>query len=176
MKKALDNFLAWCRTDSGRKKVRYFLASVITTIFSQAVLFLANYGRIATAVECSVIATAAGAVPSYYLNRAWAWGRSERSHLMKEVVPFWALAFFGLFVSIGAVDLADGQAKSAHLSHLAVTVIDNFAYLMAFVVVWVIKFIIFDKLVFVDHQRGGARAPRPEGALEPAPLIESEIG
>ena len=38
-------------------------------------------------------------MPAYYLNRAWVWGKRGKSHLTKEVVPFWAFAFSGLVLS-----------------------------------------------------------------------------
>ncbi len=152
MRTSLDRFFAWYHTDSGRKKVRYFLASVIATVVSQAVLFFTyTVGEIASAVTCNFIATAAGAVPSYYLNRAWAWGKTGRSRVAKEIVPFWILAFVGLVVSLGAVAVAEHQAKQAGLSHLAVGIVVNLANLAAFGVVWVLKYIIFDKFVFVPH-------------------------
>ena len=85
------------------------------------------------------------------MNRKWAWGKTGRSHLWKEVVPFWALAFIGWAVSTFSVHLMEGYAKSHHFSHLASTASVTVVYVAAFGVLWVAKFIIFNKLLFVHH-------------------------
>ncbi len=148
----------WYCTETGRKKARYFFSSVVTTIFSQALLFGLQAADFASAVVCSVITTAVSAIPSYYLNRTWAWGKSGKSHVVKEVLPFWVLAFVGLFASMGTVALSDHEATLAGLSRVEVKVVNNAAYLLAFVIVWMVKYVIFDKLVFIDReadQEGG---------------------
>ncbi len=142
---------SWYSTEAGRKKVRYFLASVVATAISQGTLFITyTILSVGSAVECNVIATAVGAVPSYYLNRMWAWGKSGRSHMLKEVVPFWVLAFLGLGVSLVMVNYASNASKSSHLSHLVTGLVVNLANLVAFGIVWIAKYVIFDKLVFVE--------------------------
>ncbi|MGH9300609.1 MAG: GtrA family protein [Acidimicrobiales bacterium] len=143
---------AWYETPSGRKAVRYSMVSVISVAVSQVVLFL-TFGvlKVAGAVGCNIIATAVAAVPSYYLNRMWAWGKDGRSHLWKEVVPFWSLAFLGLAMSLIAVNWAAHWARTITDSHLGVALIVNVASLLAFGVLWVAKFLIFNKFVFIDH-------------------------
>jgi len=148
----------WYRSDLGRKQVRYFMASVVATLVSFAV-YVVSYGplRLGSAVQCNILSTAVGAVPSYFLNRSWAWGKSGRSHFLKEIVPFWALAFVGLGASLVSVNWAEHQAKAAHLSHAMVTFATSMAMLGAFVVVWIGKFIVFEKLVFIDHTHRRSR-------------------
>jgi putative flippase GtrA len=150
--------VAWLWSPTGRIAVRYSVVSAISVGITQAVLFLTfGVARLASAVVCNVLASAVAAGPSYYLNRRWAWGKTGRSHVWKEVVPFWALAFVGLALSVGAVDLAAEAGRGLELSHLGVAVLVNAASLLAFGVVWVGKFVVFHKVLFVD---------RPE----PAPL------
>ena len=143
---------AWYETPSGKTAVRYSLVSVISVAVGQVVLFL-TFGilKLSTAVGCNIIATAVSAVPSYYLNRKWAWGKDGRSHLWKEVVPFWSLAFLGLALSLIAVAWAEHWAHHITDSHLGVAVIVNFASLLAFGVLWIGKFLIFNRYLFVDH-------------------------
>ena len=104
---APSDMRAWAATPTGKKAVRYTLVSVISVAVSQAVLFL-TFGvlQLASAVPCNIIATAVATVPSYYLNRRWAWGKTGPSHLWKEIVPFWGLAFLGLVLSILLIYLA----------------------------------------------------------------------
>jgi uncharacterized membrane protein len=71
--------------------------------------------------------------------------------LWKEVVPFWVLAFIGLAFSTYWAVAADSLAKHHHLSHLMRTVVVEGAVISAFGVLWVGKFIIFNKILFVHH-------------------------
>jgi putative flippase GtrA len=156
---------AWASTPTGKKAVRYTLVSVVSVAVSQAVLFF-TFGvlRLAGAVTCNIIATAVATVPSYYLNRQWAWGKTGRSHLWKEIVPFWALAFLGLALSILAVDIAESEAHRVTSSHLGTAIIVNASALAAWGVIWIGKFIIFNRLLFVDH--GHHRQGRFETILD----------
>jgi putative flippase GtrA len=107
----------------GRRMLRYSLVSLVSIAVSQAVL-MAAFGRLHwTARLSNVVACAVATVPSYYLNRCWAWGRRGRSHLWKEVVPFWVLAFLGLAFSTWAADLGSTLARQAAASHAATTAV-----------------------------------------------------
>jgi len=135
----------------GVKLFRYSMASVVAVIVS-TVMFVTFDGAIGfSAVVSSTLATAIAAIPSYELNRKWAWGKSGRSHLLKEVVPFWTLAFIGWGFSTFSVALMEHYAKSHHFSHLLQTVTVTLVYIGAFGVLWVGKFIIFNKFMFVHH-------------------------
>lgn len=155
----------WLWSPTGRVAVRYSIASAISVGISLTVLFLA-YGvfHVASAVVCNLIAAAVAAAPSYYLNRNWAWRRSGRSHLWKEVIPFWVLAFVGLGSSLGAVDLAEAIGRALGESHLMVSLMVEAASFLAYAVVWVGKFVIFNTLVFVDRSSTG-RSSEPASAL-----------
>ena len=162
---APSDMRAWVSTPTGRKALRYTLVSMVSVVVSQAVLFL-SFGvlRLASAVPCNIIATAVATVPSYYLNRRWAWGKTGRSHLWKEIVPFWGLAFLGLALSILAVDIAETEAPKITSSHLGTAVIVNFSALAAWGVIWIGKFVIFNRLLFIDH--GHHRQGRLEAMLD----------
>jgi len=137
------------RTPAGRKMVRYSLVSVVSVIVSQVVLFVAQ--SFWSARTSNIVAVCVSAVPSYYLNRAWAWGKTGKSHLMKEIVPFWGLAFLGLILSTWAADFAETWAHSNTDSELLVRLVVNGAALGAFGVLWIGKFFIFNKVLFA-HQ------------------------
>ncbi|MDA8392855.1 MAG: GtrA family protein, partial [Actinomycetota bacterium] len=144
--------LAWTQSPTGRKAVRYSAVSAISIAVSSVVLFV-TYGilRVGSATECNVIATAVAAVPSYYLNRKWAWGRTGASHLWREVVPFWVVAFIGLMFSIWAVRLAVQVCGALHLEHLATSVVVDISAFGSYGVLWVAKFGLFNRWLFVDR-------------------------
>ena len=85
------------------------------------------------------------------MNRKWAWGKTGRSHVWKEVVPFWTLAFIGWAISTVAVNLMETYTKHHHLSHGLSTFWIAFVYLASFGVLWIAKFVIFNKVLFVHH-------------------------
>lgn len=137
------------RTPGGRKMVRYSLVSVISVMVSQVVLFVAQ--SFWSARTSNIVAVCISAVPSYYLNRAWAWGKTGRSHFMKEIVPFWSLALLGLVFSTWAAGYAESNAHRITTSELGGRLIVNFAALAAFGVLWVGKFFIFNKVLFAHR-------------------------
>jgi putative flippase GtrA len=139
------------RGPEGRKLFRYSCASVVAVICSVVLLILFNGVIGLSAWVSSTLATALAAIPNYEMNRKWAWGKTGRSHLWKEVVPFWALAFLGWGFSTISVHVMEGFAKHHHFSHVASTASVTIVYIAAFGVLWVGKFIIFNKVLFVHH-------------------------
>ena len=128
------------------------MVSVVSVILGQVLLALA-FGLLEwSAAWSNVFAVGVSAVPSYYLNRAWAWGKRGRSHFMKEVLPFWGMAFLGLALSTYFVDVAEGHALSYSDNRGVQTIIVNGAALAAFGLLWVAKFVILNKLMFVHHE------------------------
>jgi putative flippase GtrA len=140
------SLLARARTPGGKKMIRYSLVSVVSVIVSQIVLFAAQ--SFWSARTSNIVAVCVSAIPSYYLNRAWAWGKTGKSHLMKEIVPFWSLAFVGLVFSTWAADFAESNAHHLTSSDLGTKLVVNGAALAAFGVLWIGKFVIFNKLMF----------------------------
>jgi putative flippase GtrA len=153
-----SSLLERARTPGGRKLVRYSLVSVVSVIVSQVVLFLAQFNW--SARTSNIIAVCVSAVPSYQLNRAWAWGKTGRSHLMKEIVPFWGMAFLGLILSTWSADFAESHAASITSSALGQKLVVNAAALAAFGVLWIAKFVILNRLLFAP----AAHTPPPEPA------------
>ena len=151
MRSRLDTVLTWSRSPEGKKWVRYSAVSVISVIVSELLLFVA-FGLLHWSARASNIwAVCLSAIPSYYLNRAWAWGKRGRSHFLKEVVPFWTMALIGLAFSTWAADYAESNASRVTSSHFFTTVMVMGASLAAFGVLWVAKFVILNKLMFGAH-------------------------
>ena len=130
----------------GRKPILYSLVSVISVVVSQIVLIICHGVIGLTAEVSNVIAVAAGTIPSYSLNRRWVWGKSTKSHLWKEVVPFWVLSFVGLVFSTVVVSIVEDHNDSTAAIALA--------NLAAFGVLWVAKFLLLHYVLFKDHAPG----------------------
>jgi putative flippase GtrA len=142
----------WEKRDTPEAKhlVKYTMVSVISTMVSFGVLFIV-FGvlKVWGAIASTVFANAAATIPSYYLNRKWVWGKGGRSHLTKEIIPFWSLSAVGIFVSIGGAGLARHISKVQHLSHTEQTALVLLANLASFGVFWVLKFMIFNRMFHV---------------------------
>jgi hypothetical protein len=67
------------------------------------------------------------------------------------MVPFWSLTLLGWLASTGTVEIADSMAKSHHVAGLGRSVAIMGASLFAYGVVWIVKFVIFNHVVFADR-------------------------
>ena len=83
-------------TPGRRKFIKYSLASVVSVLVTEIILFICYRFLKFSGGWAGFWASTLAAIPSYYLNRGWVWGKSGRSHLMKEVLPFWVMAFIGI--------------------------------------------------------------------------------
>jgi putative flippase GtrA len=150
MSEYLERFGAWVHTPEGKKIFRYSMVSVVSTAVSFSVIFFL-YGvfRVVSEVPSTVIGNAVATFPSYWLNRSWAWGKSGRSHLTKEVLPFWVIAATGIAFSIIGADVARQIGIDHHWHHVAKTALVLFANILSFAIFWVLKLLIFNKLFHV---------------------------
>lgn len=132
-----------------RRLVRYSAVSVIATTTSLVMLGVL-VGLVGTsAVAANIIATAVGTIPSFELNRRWVWRATNRS-LMGQVVPFCILSFSGLALSTVAVGIASAQTASwTHWAHVVAVLVANVA---AYGSLWVVQYVLADRVLFVDRE------------------------
>jgi putative flippase GtrA len=135
---------------SSVKLIKYAGVSLISTIVSQVTLIMVfGVFHLMSEVPANILANVLATVPSYVLNRRWVWGKSGKSHFWKEVAPFWILSFIGLAFSSLAVWIAGDIARSHGLSHGATALLVNLANLLSFGILWIVKFVIYNKLFHV---------------------------
>ena len=133
-------------TPEAKHLFKYSMVSVITTIISN-VLLLIFFGAFKWGeVTATVAANGAATLPSYWLNRRWVWGKGGRSHLTKEIIPFWSLSAIGIAFSMFGAAFAKHIGKVHHLPHLEQTVLVVVANLLSFGIFWVLKFLVFSKM------------------------------
>jgi putative flippase GtrA len=122
------------------KGLRYVGVSVVNVLVGGGLLvMLQHWLRPTFANICGV---ALSAVPAYYMNRAWVWGKRGRSHWKKEVLPFWVFTAAGLVLSTLAIAYADEHTQSK--------IVILFVQLVSFGVLWVIRFFVLDRLFHVE--------------------------
>lgn len=155
----------YVRSAHFRRFLRYSSVSVVSTTISLSGLYIFfRVLHIGTATDSNLLATAIASVPAYYLNRTWAWGKSGRSHVFREVVPFWIITILGVVLSTTAVHFAAVEAKSHHLSKGGETLAVEFANFFTYGVLWFAKFSFFNRVLFKVKADAGAEPGSPPPA------------
>jgi putative flippase GtrA len=127
------------------KGLRYVLVSVVNVLVGGGRLVVLQHWM--DPVEANIVAVAISAVPAYYMNRAWVWGKRGKSHWKKEVMPFWIFTAAGLLLSTVAIHFAEDSFDKTQTSGKFAIL---FVQLFAFGVLWVIRFFVLDKLFHVE--------------------------
>jgi putative flippase GtrA len=119
---------------------KYSASSVIATVVSQ-LAFALCYWFGAAAIVATLVAWIAGAVPNYVLNRRWTWGRSGQK------LPY-TIIVVGSAVTAAVVTSVTDHLVQPLDSHAWQTVLVTGSYLGTYAVLFIVKFVLFDRLVF----------------------------
>jgi len=169
--------LWWLRTPQGVKYTRYFLGSVITTVISFVTLTIL-FGVVHRwgAVTCTVIANVVATIPAYWLNRTWTWGKTGRSDTWREVLPFWVASLAGIAISMVTAAMAADFAQVHHIHRFGQTVLVDGANLAAYGVLFIGKYLLFERLFLSAERRRQLQAlsepPRATAELAGSGLAE----
>ncbi|MGI8522995.1 MAG: GtrA family protein [Nocardioides sp.] len=130
----------------GPKVLRYFGGSVVATACSE-LAFVVLYGPLDVGTTwASVLGWLAGAVPNYWLNRAWTWQRSGRPSFRRELLPYLVIIGVTLALATGVTHGLDALLRSAGTSaSLRVTLV-AVAFFGVYVVMFVLRFLLLDRL------------------------------
>jgi putative flippase GtrA len=112
------------------------------------------------AISSTVIAFFAGAIPNWVLNRRWAWEKRGREGVMKETTLYVIVSLIALVASSAADKFT--AVEAAHLrNQLEKSVLVTFAYMLSVVILTGLKYVAYDRLVFVDRSSRHSRAQVP---------------
>lgn len=157
MRRTPGDLLAWGRTTTGRRKLRYVAASVYSAIVGQVALLVAFGGLRWSAGAAAVFSFAVAAVASYHLNRIWVWERAGRSDLLREVVPFWIVAAVSLALTTAVIVGAEHLASRMTEVHWIRTAAVMGAAIASVFPVWLVKYLVLDRYVFTWSRLTGER-------------------
>jgi putative flippase GtrA len=159
------------------KLVRYASVSAVATAASLTVLAVAVGLLGMTAGRANVLATLVGTIPSFELNRRWVWGKGGRRSMRAEIAPFVALSLSELAVSTVAVHLAGVWAEHWGWPTAARTTMVLAANVAAFGSLWVLQFVLLDRVVFRSWETSRPSAPLAAGpaANRDAPLAPVRV-
>jgi putative flippase GtrA len=122
------------------KGLRYSLVAAVNVVVGQGLLFTLQHWWQPNVAN--VISVSLSSVPAYYMNRSWVWGKSGKSHLRKEVAPFWAFTVLGLVLSTIAITVVQDHTTNKFL------ILGT--QLFVWGVLWVVRFFVLDKLFHVE--------------------------
>lgn len=139
--RSLSDLAAIVRNDLA-KLMRFAAVSLVTVPAGVVLLWLLLQTELRPFVA-NLLSVAIATVPNYWLNRTWVWRKRGRNSIRREIMPFWAMAFFGLCLSTVAVWIAE-RFTDADLVFVGVNV-------ASFGVVWLAKFIVIERYLFGHH-------------------------
>jgi len=148
-----------------RRLIRYAAVSAISSTLSLVLLGVLVTTRALPAGWANVVATAAGTVPSFELNRRWVWGRLGQPSIVTEIGPFCAMTFLGLALSTIAVGFAAALSTSSGLSTGMRTVVIEAANVAAWGSIWLGQFFVLDRVLFADGSQPSSTASTPDSEL-----------
>lgn len=100
---------------------RFGAASVASTLVTLAGLGALLQWTSLPAVWANVLATTAGTLLAYELNRRWVWGGERREQRLRDLLAFWALSLLGLALSTAAVGAVQHVVDAARVTGAART-------------------------------------------------------
>ncbi len=154
------------RGERRAKLLRYAAGSGVATVCSE-VTFLLLYGAIdATPAVASSIGWLAGAVPNYWLNRTWTWGRRGRPSLTRELLPYVAIVLATLLVATVATSAVHAVLDGSPVSATVRLILVGGTFLAVYGAMFLLRYVLFDQLF--------RRAPPSSriGSAGPAPTEE----
>ena len=139
------------RSSDGRRLLRFAPAAVLALAATQITYFLCASVVHTTGRISGFAGWLAGAVVSYGVSR-WAWERRGRPHLFKETLPFVAISLVVGAVLTEASHFAYREAGVLGLHGIEFGVFVQGLYLAANGVTFIVRFLIFNNLVFADRR------------------------
>ena len=131
---------------------RYSASSVVATVVSQLAFALCYWFGTA-ALVATLVAWLAGAVPNYVLNRRWTWGRSGQK------LPY-TMIVIGSAVTAAVVTSVTDHLVQPVDSHALKTLLVTGSYFGTYAVLFIVKFVLFDRLVFAKSPPAASDAVR----------------
>jgi putative flippase GtrA len=142
------------RSPYAAKVTKYAIGSVIallTSIIVFAVAYVILGGHPTT---CSILAFFAGAIPNWVLNRRWAWKMRGRADFLREIVAYIAISGVVLVASsVATTAMQHWVVQNVPAGHGMRAILVTGAYVLVQAVMFVLKFVVYEKWVFSGQSR-----------------------
>ena len=138
---------------------RYAASSAVAAATSQ-LTFLILYGTgLAGAPLASVVSVLAGVPPKFVLSRWWVWQRRGTPRFLGEVVPYLAVVAVTGAASALLTSLAEAVIDERVTSHAWQVGLVSAAFFAVMAGMFVARYVLFERLVFVDRTGETERRP-----------------
>jgi putative flippase GtrA len=153
---------------------KFSASSAVAAMISE-ITFVIVYGALdAGARLAGVVAFLAGAIPNWGLNRRWTWQRRGRPRLGREVLPYVAVVLSTAVAATMLGGVADGWAQGIDAPRSLQVGLVAMAYLLPYGAVFLLKFVLFDRVVFSDPPlRSPAVGSRVEAGERAGPAVRA---
>lgn len=142
----------YLRSDMGRRSLRYVAMSGVAVVVSQAVLLI-TYGHLRwNELAAQTAAVVISTIPAYFMSRMWVWEKGGRSHLWKEVIPFWGISFAQFLISLIGVHFGQGVVEGLTDDHQLRTLGLLTISLGLYGIMWVGKFVLLNRVLFAHRE------------------------
>jgi putative flippase GtrA len=137
-----------------RRLFRYAATSAISLGISEVCLLALYSSRTFGATTSALLATLAGTIPSYLLSRYWIWSEANRKRVGRQVVLYWATSFAAMAITSFGTGVITHAAPGDHRTHV---IFAGGAFLALNVVLWVTKYVVYQKIIFRPHHQPVAK-------------------
>jgi putative flippase GtrA len=155
------HWLGRWRTPALLKLWRYGAGSVVAFVSSVVVYYLCFSFAHLGAISSTWVAFVAGAVPNWILNRRWAWEKKGREGVARESALYVLVSIVSLVASSAATKAT--ALAVVHTSHTARDLLVTFSYMASVVVLSVLKYLVYDRFVFIDRRKARSAAAAGSG-------------
>jgi len=143
----LRSVVAHLWQDYAQRLLRYIGVTFVNVLVGQTLLYVFHAVVGWPGMAANALAVAVGSIPAYLLSRHYVWEQPRGGHSVGgEIAPFWILAFAGLALStvtVGVVDGIFGGTLSVQLANAS-----------AFGALWIVRFLVLDRLLWGDAANG----------------------
>ena len=152
--RSLPLALRFSRSAYAAKVTKYAIGSVIALLTSIVVFAVAYVILGGHPTTCSILAFFAGAIPNWILNRRWAWKITGRADFLREIVAYLAISGVVLVASSLGTSAMQSWVKGHVTPHHGIRVLlVTGAYVFVQAVLFVAKFVVYEKWVFSGQSR-----------------------
>ncbi len=145
-----DRALPLWRRPLAVRLAKFTAGSAVAAMVSE-VAFVLLYGALDAGPRVAgVVAFLAGAIPNWGLNRRWTWRRRGRPRLRREVLPYVAVVLSTAVAATALSGVADGLVRGLATPRSLQVALVAMAYLLPYGVVFLLKFALFERVVFSD--------------------------
>jgi putative flippase GtrA len=139
---------------------KFAVGSGVATLVSQ-LAFVLCYGVAGLpAFGAGVIGFVAGSIPAYLINRYWTWRRGDVA-TGHRLLPYYTVMIGCALASSGLTALAEELIRPLVTGDVTRTIAVDACYLASFGLMFVVKFVALDRIVFARNRTRARRQNRP---------------